>query len=229
MSDRRPKPPPIAPALAMEAWKKLLRALAGLALVLGACGGKLPETRFYQLAAPSKPAPQPPGDLVIALESFDTDAGYDDDRIVYRTTPYRMDYYQYHRWSAAPGTLVGNFLEQALERSGHFKTVTREASDRAAAVVRGRVLAIEEVDTSKTKWIGRLVLELTVIDPQTSAVLWTQQFEETEPLRVQSPEGLAEALSKAMVRIADRATPIIADHARARRDQQQADVATRQR
>ena len=104
MRERRPQPPPIAPAVAIEAWKKLLRALAGLALVLAACGGKLPETRFYQLAAPAAPAPQPPGDLVIALESFDTDAGYDDDRIVYRTTPYRMDYYQYHRWSAAPDT-----------------------------------------------------------------------------------------------------------------------------
>src|SRR6187402_2785988 len=126
------------------------RIALALALALAACAGKIPETRYYQLSAPVAKAPA--GTLVIALESFDTDAGYDDDRIVYRTTPYRLDYYQYHRWSAAPGTIVGNYLEQALERSGQFRAVSREASDRSPVVVRGRVLAMEEVDRSKTSW-----------------------------------------------------------------------------
>jgi ABC-type uncharacterized transport system auxiliary subunit len=180
--------------------------------ILVSCGGKLPETRFYQLAAPTTPAKA--GDLVIALEPFETDAGYDDERIVYRTTPYRLDYYQYHRWSAAPGTLIGNFLEQALERSGQFRNIARETSDRAPVVVRGRVLAIEEIDTSKTKWEGRLVIELALIDVKTGEALWSEQFEETEPLTKQSPEGLAQALSIAMTRIAQRATPAIADHTR---------------
>ena len=214
---KQDQPRAAGPEAAIAAWKKLLRTLAGLAIVLlAACGGKLPETRFYLLAAPAaNPAPATsPGDLAIALEPFDTDPGYDDDRIVFRSTAYRMDYYQYHRWSAAPGTIVGNFLEQALERSGQFKSVSREVSDHSSATVRGRVLVIEEVDSSKTKWFGRLVIELAVVDPKTSEVLWTQQFEESEPLRTQSPEGLAEALSVALTRIATRATPIIADHAR---------------
>ncbi|MBA2542824.1 MAG: membrane integrity-associated transporter subunit PqiC [Deltaproteobacteria bacterium] len=203
------------PELAITAWKKLLRTLAGLAIALApiaACGGKVPDTRFYQLSAPATAAP--PGDLVIALDAFDTDAGYDDERMVYRATPYRIDYYQYHRWSAAPGTIVGNFLELALERSGEFRQVTREASDRSPVVLRGRVLAIEEVDTSPTRWLARIVLELTLTDSKTGEALWSEQFEETQQMRVQKPEGLAEALSIAMARIAKRATPSIADHAR---------------
>ncbi len=35
-----------------------------------------------------------------------------------------------------------------------------------------------------------------------------------QALRVQSPEGLAEAISVALGRIAGRATPLIADHVR---------------
>lgn len=180
-------------------------------LLLVACGGKLPETRYYQLVAPASASR--PGDLVIGLESFETDSGYDDERIVYRTTPYRLDYYQYHRWSAPPGVMIGNFLEQALERSGEFRSVTRE-SERAPVVIRGRVLAIEEVDTSKTRWLGRIVVELTLGDSKTGAVLWSEQFEETEPLRTQQPEGLAQALSIAMTRIAKRATPSIVELAK---------------
>lgn len=182
-----------------------------LFVLLVACGGKLPETRFYQLAPTAPPASSTNDELVLGLESFETDAGYDDDRIVYRTTPYRLDYYQYHRWSAAPGVLLGNFLEQSLERSGKFKAVSRE-TEGANATLRGRVIAIEEVDKSKTQWLGRLVIELALVDPRTSETLWSQQFEETEPLRKQSPEGLAEALSIAMTRIATRATPEIVSH-----------------
>jgi ABC-type uncharacterized transport system auxiliary subunit len=174
-----------------------------------ACGGKLPETRFYQLAVPE--ARPHGGDRVLVLDPLATDAAYDDDRIVYRTTPFRLDYYQYHRWSSAPGSMVSNYLEQALEHSGKFRAVVRELTPDAPVVLAGRVLAIEEVDRSRTDWLGRIVLELILTDARTSETLWTEQFEETEPLRERNPEGLAAALSTAMSRIVSRAAPVIAE------------------
>lgn len=186
-----------------------------LVLIAAACGGKVPATRYYQLAAPAAEAGAR-GDLTLVLEPLTTEAGYDDERIVYRTTPFRMDYYQYHRWSAAPGVMIGNYLEQALERGGRFRAVVREQTDQTQVVLGGRVVAIEEIDTSKTSWTGRLVLELTLSDPKTGAMLWTEQFEEREPLAEQTPEGLAQALSRALGRIADKAGPAIADLAQGR-------------
>ncbi len=180
-------------------------------LVLFGCGGKMPETRYYQLAAPT--AGTQGGDTVLVLEPLATDPAYDDERIVYRTNPYRLDYYQYHRWSASPGTMIGNFLENALERSGKFRAVVREATADAPVVLGGRVVAIEEVDRSKSEWLGRVVLELTLTETRTGVVLWTEQFEETERLAAQTPEGLARALSVAMQRIASRAAPIVGEHA----------------
>lgn len=184
-----------------------MRLAIALALV-AACGGKLPDTRYYQLAPPAERVAG--GELTLVLEPLATDSGYDDERIVYRTTPYRLDYYQYHRWSAAPGTLISNYLEQALERSGKFRAVIREASSDAPAVLGGRVVAIEEVDLGPKRWVGRIVVELAVTDPRSGVVLWSEQFEETEPLDKQTPEGLARALSSAMGRIAARAAPGIA-------------------
>ncbi len=180
-------------------------------VLLGACAGKLPETRFYQLAATQQTA-EPTGDATLVLEALETDPAYDDDRIVYRTTPYRLDYYQYHRWSATPGTMVGNYLEQAFESSGKFRSVVRDQTADAPAVLGGRVLAIEEIDTSKTSWRGRIVIELRLTETRTNTVLWTQQYDESEPLAAQTPEGLAKALSTAMSRIATRAAPIVAEH-----------------
>jgi ABC-type uncharacterized transport system auxiliary subunit len=174
-----------------------------------ACGGKLPETRYYQLAPPADK--HPGGGELLVLESLTADAAYDDDRIVYRTTPFRLDYYQYQRWSSAPGLMVGNYLEQAFETSGKFRAVVREMTPDAVAILAGRVVAIEEVDRSKTEWVGRIVLELVLTDARSGEALWTQQLEETEPLRQQTPEGLAQALSIAMSRIAAQTIPVIAE------------------
>lgn len=184
-----------------------LSALSALALC-AACGAKAVQTRYYQLAAPS--GSKLPGDSdVLVVEPLTTDAGYDDERIVYRTTPFRVDYYQYHRWTSAPGVMVGNYLERALEGSGKFRAVVREPTPDAPVVLAGRVLAIEEVDRSKTEWLGRITLELVLTDARTGALLWTEQLEETEPLRQQSPEGLAAALSIAMSRIVAHVVPTI--------------------
>lgn len=191
-----------------------MKTLATLLLVLAtACGGKLPETRYYQLA--TKTASGPASDrtgVVLAIQPLDADPAYDDERIVYRINPYRLDYYNYHRWSTTPGTLVADFLERTFERSGRFRSVTRDTNAQGAPVtLGGRLVAIEEVDKSKTQWLGRIVIELTLTDSQTGDVLWSEQFEETEPLPAQSPEGLAQALSIALDRIAQRALPHVAD------------------
>jgi len=182
-----------------------------LLLLLVACSNTLPDTRYYQLAPPASRAK--PGTAVLALAPLETDTAYDDERIVYRTTPFRLDYYQYHRWSAAPGVLVGNYLEQALERSGRFRAVVRDDSLDAPVTLGGRVVAIEEVDRSKTRWLGRIVLELRLTDTRTGETLWSEQFEEIEPMPTQHPEGLARALSTAMARIATKVAPTIASHA----------------
>ena len=172
----------------------------------------MPETRYYQLAEP-RGSVAAGGGVALIIEPLTTDSAYDDERMVYRVTPYRLDYYNYHRWSAAPGTLIANYLERAFEKSGRFGAVTREANPAAAVTLGGRVVAIEEVDQSKTQWVGRIVIELTLTDVASGNVVWSEQFEENEVLPVQSPEGLARALSTALERIAKRAVPVVASHA----------------
>lgn len=185
-----------------------------LALVVAACGGSTPQVRYYQLAS-TAPAPATKGDKVLVVETLQSDTAYDDERIVYRNNPYKLEYYNYHRWVASPGALVGGYLGQALARTGDFKAVLREQTPDASLVLGGRITALEEVDQDKTHWIGRVALELTLTDPKTGEVVWAQPYEETEPLTMQNPEGLARAVSTALDRIAKRAAPEISERAAA--------------
>ena len=194
--------------------------LTALVIVLAAaCGGSVPATRYYHLATPAPGRAS--GDVVLVLDELSTDSGYDDERMVYRVNPYRFDYYDYHRWSALPGILVGNYLERALERTGRFRAVIRDRAPEAAVVLSGRIAAIEEIDRSREAWVGHLVVELRLADAETGEVLWTAQFDETEPMTVQSPEGLARAVSAALGRVVARAAPEIAALAEQRRVAQQ--------
>lgn len=187
----------------------MIRA-AALALAVAACGGTIPATHYYQLAAPAAPAPRATGGSVLAIEPLGSEGAYDDERIVYRVDPVRLDYYQYHRWSSAPGSMVGGYLQQALARSGLFRSVVRDTTTETAAVLGGRVVAIEEIDESQTRWTGHIALELTLAEPRTGEILWSQAYDQREPLATRTPAGLAHALGIAMQRIAREAGPAIA-------------------
>lgn len=193
-----------------------MRLVLAALIAAAACGGSTPQVRYYQLATPRAQAAEPTGDTVLVVEPLASDGAYDDERIVYRNNPYRLDYYNYHRWVATPGVLVGGYLEKALARTGDFKAVLREQTADTSLVLGGRIDAIEEVDRDPKHWVGRISLELTLTDPTTGDVVWARPFEETEPLPVQNPEGLARALSTALDRIAARAAPEIAEHANAK-------------
>lgn len=180
-------------------------------VVLAACGGSVPQTRYYQLAElPPATTPAATGS-VIAVEPLAADGAYDDERIVYRVDPVRLDYYQYHHWSTTPGTMVSGYLQQALAHTGKFRSVVRDTTTDTAAVLGGRVLAIEEIDESKTRWIGHIAVELTLTDAKTGDILWSHPYDQREPLSAQTPEGLALAIGVAMDRIVSEAAPAILD------------------
>lgn len=166
----------------------------------------MPETRYYDL--PSAARGQVGRGPVLAVEPLEVDEPYDDDRIVYRENPYRVDYYHYHRWSASPGALVSRHLERALAASGRFAAVLRDDDARGVTfILGGRLLALEEVDVSRQRWLGRVALELALRDAATGAVVWTRRVEVSEPVDRRSPEGVARALSRALDRVARRLAP----------------------
>lgn len=197
-------------------------------LVLAACGRTTPQINYYRLASNVEPEAKN-ARAVLAVEPFQTVAAYDDDRIVYRESEYRLDYYYYHRWAAEPGSMVTDFLREAYGSTGRFRNVVGEAGGETTAVLSGRVIALEEVDVTKERWLGRIVLELELRDPTSGEVIWSRVVREEVPLPRRHPEGLAEALSGALDRIARRTAPTIAGTAEALLDRKREPTAEARR
>ena len=187
-----------------------------LLLLIAGCGQAIPPTRHYRLQPPPRQlaASELPACLVasppsLAIDDLDVDAVYDDRRIAYRESTYRLQHYYYHRWGADPGRLVGDAFRQAYAHTGLFDRVTRRWDSRSDAVLHGRV-ALEEVDATPERWLGRLDLELVLVDAATERLLWTESFTTSHALSERSPNGLAAAISTGVAEIAADSAPAIA-------------------
>lgn len=183
--------------------------------LLSACSSS-PQIQRYQLAvAPQiETSEREVNNLVLAVEPFSADVAYDQDRIVFRSSPYRLDYYHYHRWSAAPALMLADAMRQAYSKSGYFNLVTMGGGARADVVLSGHVTALEEVDITDDEWQGRVWVELQLRDARTGALVWTRAYREEEPVEELTPEGVARAITKAVTRIVRDSTPQIAEVAR---------------
>ena len=164
-----------------------LATILTLSLLVFAGCSSTPQVQRYQVTvAPQiEESKREVNNLVLSVEPFTADVAYDQDRIVYRSSPYRLDYYHYHRWAAAPGLMLTDALRAAYGKSGYFSLVTVGGGARADVVLSGRVTAIEEVDKTDDEWVGRVFLELQLRDAGTGALVWSQVYREEEPVEEQ--------------------------------------------
>ena len=190
-----------------------------VALLVG-CATR-PDIRYYQLDVAEgefTELPQRSSDVVFSVEAMIGDSAYEDPRIVYRVSPYRLDYYHYHRWTAPPGVLVSDFMRDAYERTGQFRSVVAGFSPDAAVFLSGRVIAFEEVDHDKGQWYARVKLNLFLREAATGDVIWSQTFLQETPVAENTPEGVAAAMSVAVSRIVAQTAPELAELAEGVRD-----------
>jgi len=190
----------------MNTWAQLLMIAAVVSLA--GCGSS-PDIRYYRLSweTAGVPRAEQSSGIVLAIDVLVGDAAYEDPRIVYRTSPYRLDYYYYHRWTSPPGVLVSDFLRAAYAETGYFKSVVSGFSPEAPIFLSGRVAAFEEVDVEPRKWLARVQLDLHLRSAETGDILWTRTITAEEPVGELTPEGLAEALSRAVGRIVAETAP----------------------
>ena len=131
------------------------RALA-VALPLALCGcGSVPPTHYYVLEPQDVPRIEAFGTatargLAIGVETFRVDPPYNQDRIVYRVDEgsAEVGFYAYHRWAAPLERMLPRVVAAAYSGVLGAKSIEPITSGRSYdAIMRGRVLVFEEIDT----------------------------------------------------------------------------------
>jgi ABC-type uncharacterized transport system auxiliary subunit len=168
--------------------------LAAFAVVLGACAltRRPPEMRYYTLAVPGVPPARLPAPITVG--AFTADEPYGTARLAYRTSPYRLDYYVYHRWAADPRRIVAAAARDYLERAA-------SVVDGPPLELTGHIRRLEEADAAEG---CHAVLALDVRLERAGHVSLARPYADTEPADACRPEAVAAALSLALGRILDR-------------------------
>ncbi len=187
--------------------------LFAFCFLLPSCGG-VPETFYYTPAfEPGEPLNDGHSRLPFALgvEKFESEMIYDDDRIIYRNSPFEIKYYHYRRWVGPPRHLVTEKVLSHLSESGLFERVTAyPAMVNVKYVLGGRLLAFEEWD-EQDKWYGKVTFKASLYEPATQRVVWSGTFSHQQPVAKKIPAAVVEALSLSLKQCLESLTKALAE------------------
>lgn len=183
----------------------LRRGAAGVCLAVAALASagclarRTPAIRYYTLSVP-RPA-TPTIDATMTISTVAAEPGYTETRLAWRPSPYRVDYTSFHRWIAAPATMIASVLEEHFARASTGNPARR-------VYVTGTVRRIEAVDDET----GRAaVLSLSLAADLEGRPLLERTWDEREPVADgEDAEAVAAALSIALTRVLDDFTAALA-------------------
>ena len=180
--------------MTMRMW--LVWGVAVWSMGFGACSftRPRPEVRHYMLtlSVPNAPSTQK---MSLAVRLIGARDPYDQERIVYRSSPYAYDLYNYHRWASPPGEQVTTWARRYLRGSGLFAQVFPNSDSAADFVLDGTIQQFEEIDREKT-WEAALSIDFWLVRAGERTPVWFRVYSATQQAAKRNPEAIAEAMSR---------------------------------
>ncbi len=168
---------------------------AVLALTLAACGSSRP-IKYYQLTYPTTtPSGTAPFNVSLLVRVFDTSHLFQEEGIVYSTSPQALGVYQQHRWIAPPVEMLQEAFVRQLQSSGRFRSVLvvrgEGGGDYALA---GQLYEFGEVDGAEV--VARLSYTTRLRDRKTGLIVWTHNYNYDEPASAKTVPAVVAAMDK---------------------------------
>ena len=195
----------------MKTSSPLLWGMMLWTIVLSGCSltKPRPEVRHYALVLTVPEAPSSAAKLSLIVSPFNARDPYGQDFMIYRPSPYRLDFYNYHRWAAAPAELVTDWTRRYVRGAGLFAKVFPATEGTADWVLGGVIHQFEEVDHEQT-WEAVLSIDFWLIRADQRSPSWFQSYTATQPAGKRNPEAIAEAMSRNLENILGRLTADLA-------------------
>lgn len=118
------------------------------------------------------------------------------DRIVYFTDQNELNYYHYHRWAESPAFMVQGLLIRQLRSAGLFDDIVPYRAQKGLEyVLRGQLLAMEEVDTA-TEVKARFGLELELVRQEDAHMVWNGRHNCEHAVGTKTVEAVVATMSE---------------------------------
>lgn len=159
--------------------------LPALMLLASACGS-VPVKRYYALAPAASPdagSTRPLCRLPLVVADVYAPPPFDQSKLVFRTDPYEIKFYNYRFWVMKPHRMVQRLLTERLTTRGLFARVERAILGSAKRLVlRTTVDAMGEETMSEGSASAHLAMRFSLEEPKHDRVLWQYRFDQRLPL-----------------------------------------------
>ncbi len=154
-----------------------------IVIVLGFACLTSPVKKYYQIFLPTnQEVSSAQIDKTIYIDRIPTQSFYDNFEIVYRDSPYQLNYYSYHFWAEKPGSLIRNSIYEYFKKNRIFsKTIIDLSSGEPDFSLRARIRSIEEEDRQEA-WFARLSMEIEIVDFKTQEIVYSHEFDRMEKM-----------------------------------------------
>jgi ABC-type uncharacterized transport system auxiliary subunit len=156
-------------------------------MIAGICFGcaQIPLTHYYTFdpdTVGTMPAPASQLSSVVAIAAFEADIPYQQDKIVFRNSPYEVAFYVYHKWLRPLPELVTTKVLQQAAASDMFSRVHGQAFQVAADyVLVGSITMFDRWDGAQASDV-RVQLVYQLLDSYGEQILWMDTIDSTAPV-----------------------------------------------
>jgi len=185
--------------------KTKIAAACFVALWLLANCGSVPQTYYYRvdyqiedLRNGNQAIP-----LTFGISQFDVDVLYEGDRIVYRQSPYQVQFYHYRRWVAPPKKIVTEKVLKQFQASGVFANVVRiPSASKIDYTLKGEIQAFEEWDEGGS-WYGLVTIEFKLQNMDLE-IVWNKVLSEKTRIEKKEHIEIVKAISQSLDKVVKR-------------------------
>jgi ABC-type uncharacterized transport system auxiliary subunit len=132
------------------------------------------------------------------------------DRILYRTSAFEVAFYPYDRWVEPPEEMVTRLVAHMVRASGLFSQVVPADNVQLPAwILSGEVTRFDEVREAGGSR-AECWLRFEVRRAHDEQLLWSEVMTAVEPLADGTPAALAQAMSRAVQRVAQHLITVLA-------------------
>jgi ABC-type uncharacterized transport system auxiliary subunit len=172
------------------------------------CGcSSVPESHYFAMSYVLLPkeSGEPLVNAAVRVRAFDITSAYDQERLVYRYSPYEFQYYNYMLWAVKPQRMLTDLFVQHLQHIELFSSVGMEYGEqRPDYEISGMVQAVEELD-SGNEWFAHLAFVVKLSRFGDEKATWTYQVDAKKQVFNKAPVYVVKALSELMEEETDKA------------------------
>jgi ABC-type uncharacterized transport system auxiliary subunit len=165
--------------------------------------GKVPVKQYYVLnyiPASSRDRLNPGAyPCTFRLKEFGVEEAYTRPQIVYRQSPFQLQYYVYRVWAVKPERMITDLFHKHLLTANLVTNVVRRFDEghKPDYEINGMIEAIEEYDSDEL-WFAHLALRITLTRTKDGRLMYSRRFDQRKRVLQHEPEYVVREMSALM-------------------------------